>query len=95
MDKYLVIFTMKGCPHCSNLKELFDRESIPYTEYDIHEQVEEYDYFTKATKNEYIPAFLIFRENGDKEDLLMFAPERDFNTMEEAVNLAKTNLGLQ
>ena len=49
MDKLAVLFTMKGCPFCVELKEMLDKENIPYVDRDIHEYEEEYELFVEVT----------------------------------------------
>jgi glutaredoxin len=53
MDKLAIIFSMKSCPHCKILKEMLDKEDIPYVDRDIDEHSDEYDMFVSITKNEY------------------------------------------
>ena len=40
--KVVILFSMKSCPHCVHIKELFDEHNIPYVDRDIHEYEEEY-----------------------------------------------------
>lgn len=91
MNREVIVFTMKGCPHCSDFKEMLKNENISFHEYDIHEHDEEYNNFAKAVDNEFIPAFIIFEQaDGGEDKLTLFAPERDFNTLEEGVNKIKS-----
>jgi len=42
--KVSVVFTMKGCPHCTTIKEELNKQNIPFIERDIDEYQEEYDF---------------------------------------------------
>ena len=89
MDKIAIVFTMKGCPYCVELKEMLDNSNIDYINRDIDEYSEEYDMFSEVVGNEYVPALMLIEnpENDPKSHL--YAPERDFNELEEAVNIIK------
>ena len=50
--KVSVVFTMKGCPHCTTIKEELNKQNIPFIERDIDEYQEEYEEFSKATQND-------------------------------------------
>ena len=89
MDKIAIVFTMKGCPYCVELKEMLDDSNIDYVNRDIDEYSEEYDMFSEVVGNEYVPALMLIEnpENDPKSHL--YAPERDFNELEEAVKIIK------
>ena len=57
--KVAVIYTMKGCPHCTSIKEELNKENIPFLDRDINEFEEEYDEFSKATQNDFVPALML------------------------------------
>jgi len=83
---------MKGCPYCDNLKTKLNEESIEYVERDIDEYSEEYDLFVEVTQNEYVPAFMIIEDLENKPKSMLFAPERDFNTLDEGIELIKKQI---
>lgn len=89
MDKIAVLFTMKGCPFCVELKEMLEKEEIPYVDRDIHKYEDEYDMFVEVTGNEYVPAFMLIEspENDPKTEL--FAPDRDFQDINEGFEIIK------
>ena len=87
MDKVVVVFTMKSCPFCQMLKENLDKEGIEYVDRDIHEHEDEYNMFVKMTENEYVPAIMIVNEQT--RDAKFYAPDRDFEDLDQAVNLIK------
>ena len=57
--KVVILYTMKGCPYCTMIKEELEKSDIDFLERDIHDYEEEYDEFDIITENEYIPAFLL------------------------------------
>ena len=52
--KHVLVFTMDGCPHCSDFKDMLTNEGIEYIEADINENEEEYNLFVKVTDNEFV-----------------------------------------
>jgi glutaredoxin len=89
--KITVVYTMKGCPFCSMIKEELEKENVPFLERDIDEYHEEYDEFSKITENEYVPALMLLTLDDDENpsDVKLLAPDRDFQDIYEAVELAK------
>jgi len=89
--KITVVYTMKGCPFCSMIKEELEKENILFLERDIEEYHEEYDEFSKITENEYVPALMLLTLDDDENpsDVKLLAPDRDFQDIYEAVELAK------
>jgi glutaredoxin len=89
--KVAIVYTMKGCPFCSMIKEELEKEYIPYIERDIQEYEEEYDEFSKVTENDYVPALMLLTldENDEASDVKLLAPDRDFEDIHEGVSMAK------
>jgi glutaredoxin len=92
MSTQVVVYTMKGCPYCVELKELLVKENIEFVDRDIEENEEEYDLFTQVVENDYVPALLIVKEGGKDIQSFLYAPERDYNELSEAVDLVKKHL---
>ena len=93
MDKVAVLFTMKGCPFCVELKEMLEKEDIFFVDRDIHEHEEEYDMFVNITGNDYIPAFMLIEEPESEEPITeLFAPDRDFDDINEGFEIIKNFL---
>ena len=92
MNKTVIVYTMKCCPHCTDFKEMLVNEGIDFVNRDIDEYEEEYDIFTQLTENDFVPALLIIEENGDKAIPHMYAPDRDYNELTEAVDIIKKHI---
>ena len=85
--KHVILYTMKGCPHCFDMKNLLDENNIVYSEKDIDEHKEEYDLFVEATGSEYIPAFMLLNigKNNKTSDVKLMVPDDDFDDLDEAL----------
>lgn len=94
MDKLVILFTMEGCPYCVQMKDQLTESNINFVERDIDEHKDEYDMFVEITENEFVPAFMIV-ESPDTDDhkSYLFAPERDYNEIEEGVAIIKEHFG--
>ncbi len=88
----VVVYTMKGCPYCTEFKDLLKENKIRFVDRDIDKYSEEYDLFIKATENEYIPALMIIKDGGKKRKSFLYAPERDYNELTEALDIVKKHL---
>lgn len=84
MDIEVKIFSMKGCPHCENLKNKLNENNIDYIDIDVDENEELYEVFSKKVDNQYLPAILMGKT--------AFVPDRSFQTIDEAVELVKKHL---
>ena len=72
------------------LKEMLDKENITYYDRDINEHKEEYDMFVEATKNDFVPAFMLIESPESEEPSTnLYAPERDFDDLEDGVSIIK------
>ena len=89
MDKIAIIYTMKGCPYCVELKEMLDDSNIEYINRDIDEYDEEYEMFSEVVGNEYVPALMLIENPEYSPKVHLYAPERDYNELEDAVKIIK------
>lgn len=78
------VFSMKGCPHCDNLKNKLKENNIEFVELDVDDNELLYERFSKKVNNEFLPAMLIGKT--------AYVPEKSFNTIDEAVELVKKHL---
>lgn len=92
MSVHVVVYTMRGCPHCHDLKDMLVKEGIAFVDRDIDDNKDEYDIFVEVTKNDYVPALLIIEEEGEKYESFLYAPDRDYEELTEAVSIVKKHL---
>jgi glutaredoxin len=92
MDRMIILYTMEGCPYCMQLKEMLTNEDIEFHERDIDKHEEEYDVFSNIVENDFVPAVLVLEGDMDKPVPFMYAPERDYNELTEAVTLIKGHI---
>ena len=85
----VVVFTMKGCPHCTEFKQLLEDESIDFVDRDIDDFEDEYNMFSQITENEMVPAVLVIEGNEKKHESFMYVPEKNYNLLTEAVEIIK------
>ena len=88
--KQLVVFSMEGCPHCQEFKKILSENSVEFINRDIHEHSDEYQMFARV-KNDLVPAFMIVDEEDTSKSSL-FAPDQDYTTLEEALNIIKERI---
>jgi glutaredoxin len=89
MDKLLVVFTMKGCPYCDEMKEKLNESGIEFIDRDINQYEEEYDVFVEITENDYVPSFMIIESPEFEPKTHLFAPDRDYMGIDEGVNIIR------
>lgn len=91
-ELFVVIYSMKNCPHCTTFKDLLVKENITFFDRDIDVHEEEYDMFIKAADgNDFVPAFMIIETDGENHKTEIFVPGRDFNELSEGVEIIKEN----
>jgi len=90
-DLSIVVYTMKGCPFCVQFKELLNNEGIEFFDRDIDEHKDEYDIFTEITNNDMIPALLVIEGNNEKNKSFLYAPEKNYNELTEALDIINTH----
>jgi glutaredoxin len=87
MSKTIFLYTMYGCPYCSEVKGLLNNEGIEYTERDCDEYEMQYEILKSNTDNDYVPAFEI--RDDEKMTKRFLVPERDFEELSEAIEKIK------
>lgn len=88
----VVVYTMKECPFCNEFKEMLVKENIEFFDRDIDEYEEEYNLFSEITENDMVPALLIVEGNEEYHNSYLYAPERNYNELTEAVEIIKGHL---
>lgn len=89
MDKVAIVFTMKGCPYCEDLKKMLSEAEVPFINRDIDEYEEEYQMFSEVVGNEYVPALMLIENPEKNPKSHLYAPERDYDELEDAVKIIK------
>ena len=89
MDKVVVLFTMKGCPFCVDMKNLLEEENIDFVDRDIDEYEEEHNLFVEITQNDYVPSFMLIENPTTEPKSELFAPDRDYEDIYEGVKIIK------
>lgn len=89
MDKIVVLFTMKGCPHCVDMKNMLSESGVDFVDRDIEEYKEEYDLFVEITENDFVPAFMLIENPQGNPKSELYAPDRDFDDLEQGVEIIK------
>lgn len=94
MNTTIVLYTMKGCPWCTDMKDLLKETNIKYKERDIDKYKKEYDLFVEATGNDYVPAFMVLKldENNEVVQHHFLNPDKDFQELSEAIEKIKALL---
>ena len=93
----VVVYTMKGCPFCTDFKDMLVNENIEFFDRDIDEYKDEYDLFVEITSNDMIPSMLIIEGDEKSHESFLYAPERNYNELTEALDIIKghrNNVGL-
>ena len=96
-DLNVIVYTMQGCPFCQDFKDMLQKEGIEFFDRDIDVYKDEYDTFSKITENDMIPALLIIEGDGDNYKSFLYAPERNYNELTEAVDIInghRKNVGI-
>ena len=84
---------MEGCPFCTMMKDKLNESNIIFHERDIDVHKDEYDLFVEITENEYVPAFMIIEGDEQKQPISsLYAPDRDFNDLDEGLEIIKNKL---
>lgn len=80
----VILFSMKGCPYCDDLKNKLEEKKIRFVERDVDEHEILYESFSKKVDSEFLPAVVI----GKKA----FVPEKSFKTIEQAADIIENYL---
>jgi hypothetical protein len=76
---------------------MLTKEGIEFFDRDIEEYKDEYDIFVEVTNNDMIPSLLIIEGNEDEHESFLYAPERNYNELTEALDIIqkhRKNVGL-
>lgn len=93
----VIVYTMKGCPFCVDFKDMLTKEGIDFFDRDIEKYEEEYNTFTEITENDMIPALLIIEGDGEQYKSFLYAPDRNYFELTEALDIVnghRKNVGI-
>jgi glutaredoxin len=96
-DLNVIVYTMEGCPFCTEFKDMLTKEGIEFFDRDIDKYEKEYEVFSEITDNDMIPALLIIEGDGENHQSFLYAPDRNYIELTEAVDIIKQhrkNVGL-
>jgi glutaredoxin len=88
-DLNVIVYTMKGCPHCIEFKKMLKEAKIKFFDRDIDKFQKEYDLFSEITKNDMVPAMLIIEGDADDYKSYTYVPEKNYNELNEAVDIIR------
>lgn len=88
--KKVIVYTMDGCPHCTNFKNLLKESNIVFDERNVDKNEKEYEKFVEVTKNQFLPAFTLLEINdGEEPKIELNAPDDNFDNLNEALQIVK------
>ena len=88
--KTVFVYTMDGCPHCVNFKNMLTECGVPFEERNIDTYDKEYQDFVSVTDNEYLPAFTLIDVTDKSNPMVdLFAPDDHFEDLNEATQIVK------
>ena len=91
--RFAILYTMDGCPHCENLKEIIYEQDIDVDIRNIKDHEKEYQQFVEASGSDYLPAFtLVDTKEDGKHDIRLNIPDKSFQDINEAAEIMKTFL---
>lgn len=77
----IVVYGMKKCGFCINLKTKLMQNNIQFNYRDIDEHKDEFDKIIEKTKKDLVPVILVEKN--------ILVPTISFNTIDEAVDIIK------
>jgi glutaredoxin len=86
-DLNVIVYTMQGCPFCTEFKDLLTKEGIEFFDRDIEVYKDEYDTFSQITENDMIPALLIIEGDGKDHESFLYVPDKNYFELTEAVDI--------
>lgn len=96
-DLNVIVYTMQGCPFCTEFKELLTKEGVEFFDRDIEVYKDEYDTFSQITENDMIPALLIIEGDGKNHESFLYVPDKNYYELTEAVDIVnqhRKNVGI-
>lgn len=86
----IILFTLKGCPHCVSLKNRLIDASIPFIELDVDDNPEIWAEVVNEINEELLPTTLI--TNTESEDGFIYVPSIDYETEDEIFHIIQNKI---
>ncbi len=90
MANTIIVFTLNGCGHCTNLKKRLTDISIPFQELEINQNRNIWDQVVSQTGHNLLPT--IFIKSEESETGPIYIPGRDFQNENEIVEIIKKHV---
>lgn len=87
MGNLIIVFTLKGCVHCVDLKNKLTEENITFTELEVTQNKNIWDKVVEQTGHNALPSVYISIDGGDSGPI--YVPERDYQSQEELIEKVK------
>jgi glutaredoxin len=85
MKNEVIVFTLNGCKHCSDLLSKLNEINIDVTEIEISQNKEIWDTVVSQTGHNILPS--IFIKTNEDDTGPIYIPGRDFQNQEEIVEI--------
>jgi glutaredoxin len=83
----LVVFTLDGCSHCTDLKNSLNNLNLNFVEIEVTKNKNLWDKVVEQTGHNSLPSVYISLNGGDSGPI--FVPERDYETQDELIEKIK------
>jgi glutaredoxin len=90
MEKTITLLTSDDCFHCQDLKTRLKELDIYFDEIEVNKNFEFWNRFIQENGCDMVPVILIREKEGVKN--MIFLPEKDYNSNEEAILVIKKNI---
>ena len=88
--KEIAIFTLNGCFHCTELKNKLRKQSIFFHDVEITKNRKLWKKIIDQTGDERVPT--VFIPNNKYGNGLVYTPGRDFQDIDEIIEIIKNNI---
>jgi len=88
--KQIAIFTLNGCSHCHELKNKLNNENIIFHDIEITKNREIWENIKLQTGEDILPT--VFIQTDSDGNGLVYIPGRDFQDLDEIVQIIKNNI---
>lgn len=90
MEKTITLLTSDDCFHCQDLKTRLKELDIYFDEIEVNKNFQFWNRFIQENGCDIVPVILIREKEGIKN--MIFLPEKDYNSNEEAIMVIKKNI---